>query len=414
MRENALLFFLLLAFAPVLAQVIIPGNFSIGDSSQTHILHTLNGDRLVGRVAAWRGDSIFFLQNQRHKLGYPAEQISRIEVNDGTPYAEESELFILKSRMGKTYTGYLVSLDRTMVKFKSREDGIIRLKPDSVEVLYATPAVGGNWKNFANDYRLTKPDGEKTDGQVAGISDGKLHFLAEGGKLSTISLRSFRTVRYLKSHLPVFGYRRSSMFAPTGFNLRKKQLEYRNIGYFIHNSIGYGLSDKLSVTGGIYGLLPILGLKASHAFGRFVHLSGGAYAMAGIAFGAHGSVSVGTPDYYINVCLVRNTEFPFNSDLDFSAISYGAFIRTGRRSRVFGEYIFLNEKRDEFGGFSSTGSGRRNVFTWGISFFGKKTRLEAGMMLQGPAGFCFEEECGDIYRVLPVISGGALLTRKKY
>lgn len=413
MREITLLSFLFCFSLSVSSQVKISGKIAIGDTAQVHVLHTVSGDRLLGRVAAWKGDSLIFLQNGRNEAGYRLEQIAQISVWEGNPLPAEQELFILEKRDGKTYSGYLVSMGKTMLKFKSREEGIIRIKPEEVEAMYPEALSGKAWKNFANDYRFTDEKGKKTEGKITGISDGKLHFETRNGKTSTSSLQAVRMLRFLKSHQPMFGYRRSSMFAPTGFNLLKNQVEFRNIGYFFHNSIGYGLSDNLSLTGGMYGLLPVLGAKASYSIGQFVHLSSGAFAVAGISFGAHASVSLGTPDYFFNACYVRNTDYPFNSDLNFTAVSYGVSVRTGRRSRFFGEYIYLNENMDEFGGFSATPNGRKNTFTWGVSFFGKKTRLEVGMMLHGPPGFCFPEPCTESYRVLPVVSGGATFFRQK-
>jgi hypothetical protein len=407
---NTLLFFLFsVAIFPVFSQVPTISNLALGDTSQVFLLQTTTGDRLLGKQLSWRGDSLTFLQNGKNKLGYRLDELTKIEPWDGIPFGMSGKgLFVLKTKNGKSYTGYLVSMKKSMLKFKALRQGMLRFKPNEVESVSFQAVKGKVWKNFANDYRFTNLKGKDSDGKFISFSDGLLQFQKPNDDTpQQASPSSFRLLRYRKPREPVLGYERAFMFAPTGFNLKKGQLDFRNVGYWLHNSVGYGVSDNFSVSGGTFGFIPMIGAKASFSVNPYVHMSAGAFTIAAISFGAHASLSVGTPDYFLNVCYFRNTEAPFDSDLDFAAMCYGASLRTGRRSRIFGEYILINEKRNEFGDFSNTLDGRKNAFTWGVGLFGERTRLELGMMLQGPNAFCFFEDCEEIYTVLPVISGGA-------
>ena len=414
---KALLFSLFsVATLPVFSQVPLINNFTIGDTSQVFAFHTKNGGRLLGNKVSWMGDSLIFFQNGKNKASFPLDEISQIEAWQEEPAnASGKELFILKSKKGMVYTGYIVSLDKSMIKFKAQRNGMIRLKPMDVESITLEPVAGKVWKSFANDYRFTNLKGKQSEGKILGFSDGMLQFQSHGEDLPQHqSPASFRLLRYRKSYQPMFGYERAFMFAPTGFNLKKGQIDFRNVGYFFHNSVGYGVSDHFSIGGGTFGFIPLISAKASYSVNPYVHVSAGAFTITAISFGAHASVSVGTPDYFFNVCYYKNSEVPFDSDLDFTAMCYGASLRTGRRSRIFGEYILLNERENEFGEFSSTLNGRKNTFTWGVGFFGERTRLEFGMMMQGPVNSCFfDENCEETYSVLPVLSGGAKFGKKR-
>jgi len=413
--RTLLLFLCSVSILPVFSQAPKVRNLTLGDTYQVYSMLTFNGDRLLGKCLSWKGDSLTFLQNGNNRIGFRLNEITQIEAWDGNPIEMSGrELFMLKSKDGKVFTGYLVSMDNFMIKFKVPRQRMIRMKPRDVESISLEPVAGDDWGKFANDYRLNGWKGEESEGKFMGFTDGLLQFQAQGDATPRQSpASSIRLLRYRKPFEPVFGHERAFMFAPTGFNLKKGHKDFRNVGYLLYNSAGYGVSDNFSIGGGNFGFIPIINAKVSYSFHPLVHVSAGVFAVTAISSGAHASISVGTPDYFLNACYLRNAETPYDSDLDFTAICYGASLRTGRRSRIFGEYILINENENEFGGFSSTWDGRKNTFTWGMGFFGERTRLEFGMMMQGPASFCFSDQnCEEIYGVLPVLSGGVKFGKK--
>lgn len=61
------------------AQLLIDEGFSLLDTSQLHIVHTLRGDALSGRVTAIQ-DTVVFFQFKQDELVYSFRELTRIEV----------------------------------------------------------------------------------------------------------------------------------------------------------------------------------------------------------------------------------------------------------------------------------------------------------------------------------------------
>lgn len=411
-----LLFLLVFAAATFTAsaQPKLAADLLLGDTSQVVVLHTNRGDQLLGRVGGWSGDSLTFLLAGQHELRFHLHDLHLLEPRSNPANPDPAhEMLVLKTTYGKTFTGYLISLGPSMLRFHAKKGGVKHLRPENVASISTEPVSGRPWKGFENDYRLQFPRGRRSEGTFLGFHDNRLFFQHENGRIDTLAPSNIAKLDYRRPFRPMHGHQSSSLFAPTGFGLRKGQLAFRNIGYLFYNNFSYGLTDHLAVSGGTFGLIPHVSFKAAYDLGPYLHVSAGGHFITAISFGASAALSIGTPDYFINVAYFRNSDALFDSDLNFRAACYGASLRIGRRSRFFGEYVLISEPENEFGNFSVTNDGRRNTFTWGIGFLGRRTRLEVGMMLQGPVPFCFPGPCDNRYTPLPVISGGAFFDKKR-
>ncbi len=193
---------------------------------------------------------------------------------------------------------------------------------------------------------------------------------------------------------PFSGHGRSLMFVPTGFGMAPSETEYRNIALGI-NIFAFGITEHLSAGVGMVSILPYGDLKWSQDFGKYVHWSVGGYVFVPFSVGYHTSLSLGTPDYFLNLNYLRNFDIkPFDSYSDFESFSFGASIRAGRRSRIFAEYNIMVAPKDEEGfgyeSFYSTGYG--NYFSWGYGWYKRRLRFETGIMGIGPfETYCFPQ-----------------------
>ncbi len=71
------------------AAQVISKNISIGDTTQVHILNTVNGDRFVGRVVKIENTTVTFLFKQRNELKFELSEIENLRVQGIDPEPEE-------------------------------------------------------------------------------------------------------------------------------------------------------------------------------------------------------------------------------------------------------------------------------------------------------------------------------------
>jgi hypothetical protein len=408
MRPIFTLLFLLFCMAsPLFSQVKIIGSFAIGDTAQTHVLHSKRSDRFVGRVMAWSADSLVFLTDGGIRLTYPLSELSGVEVSDSQYFSENAvEVFVLRTTDGRVFQGFPKLISKEKIIFKAGKKSTVHLKPEEVASIELEETFDQNASPFNNDYRLIGDKSGRVESQLVRHADGQLFYQTHTGGTKSLWVKQVRKFGHLKTRQPFLGNGRSLMVTPTGFNLKKGQMEFRNIEYGI-NTFAYGTSDHFSIGGGLVAFIPYIDAKLAQDFGKYVHLSAGGF-VSPLTFGWHSSLSLGTSDYFINLAYLKLLEVEaFDTGFTFEGSSFGASVRTGRRSRLFGEFLFLTEQVDpEFGGFYNFyNKGYGNAFTLGYGYFDGSVHFEAGIVTLGPYDpFCFP--CNSYYVPIPLISFG--------
>ncbi len=405
--------FLLFPFL-LTSQVSVFGKFAIGDTSNYHLLRTVNDDQFLGTVTSWSSDSLIFRSYSNVLISFPVSSLKSIEVTqkEAVGSTTSSEVFLLKTRDGRLFYGYPKKFLPDKIVFDAGKAGTMSFKPEAVASIEAETGFTFEKEPFVNDYLLKDTKGKKAKTRLLGFVEGNVMYEDTKGQQHKL-LKGIKKFELQKPYQPCLGYGRSLMFAPTGFGMTKRQSEYRNIEYFI-NSFAFGLNDHLSAGVGLVSILPYADMKLSYSLGKYVHWSVGAYVFAPISAGYHTSLSVGTPDYFINLSYLNNKAFAaLQSDSDFDNFSFGASLRSGRRSRLFAEFNILTSPVGEFGGYDSFyGTGYGNSFSWGYGYFSRKFRFEVGVMGIGPFErfSCFNGNCNDYYHLpIPFFSFGVLL-----
>ncbi len=200
------------------------------------------------------------------------------------------------------------------------------------------------------------------------------------------------------------------MFVQTGFGMKPGEKEFRNIMVGL-NIISFGLTNNISVSTGLISIVPYGDIKFSKSFGKYLHTSVGAYGVLPFAVGVHSSVSIGTPDYFVNIGYNKNYENENSySYSDFESFNVGASIRLGLRSRLFAEYNILtapHEMDDNQYYDLYWLTGYLNPVTWGYGWYNQRFRFEIGVLGLGPFGYgtCFPAPCShDYYVPIPYFS----------
>ncbi|GEM_PF-4612140 len=413
MSQRITLFFALtiLFICPLWAQVRVLGSLAIGDTTKFHLLKTTREDRFIGTVLFWSADSLVFLTNAKVRIAFPPSEVRSIEVAENQQAGHiGAEIFVLETTDGKSYFGYVKGMDSNRIIFAAGNAGTIRLWAENVVSIEPTSTMTMVMKEpFVNEYCLKSVKGKKVVGEMMGYSGGQVEFKDERGRVVREPLKNLRKYSLNPQYTPYTAHSRALLFLPTGFGMAKGDREFRNIVVGINN-FAYGITDQLSLGAGLVSFLPYVDLKFSQPIGKYVHWSIGGYAFVPFSFGYHSSVSIGTPDYFLNISYLRNRENKgLYTDSDFESFGVGASLRSGRRSRLFAEYNILVAPSGRFGYglFYETGFG--NSFSWGYGWFNRKLRLETGIMATGPfySYFCTGPDCPSYYHLpIPFFSFG--------
>lgn len=405
------------------AQLKLPAGFSLADSSQTHVLTTRRGDLLIGRCVGWSGDSISFLSVTQDLLSFSLDSVAQLATLDQARDFGQYGLFRITTKDNRPYEGFPKRYDGKRLVFRVGRNDQESFALDEIASMELIPASSsGKLDTITNTYKVRSgPIRPRTYvGRLIGFWDSKFILLRPGQPMpDSISGRQVARMRYLKPYHEAFGHERSSLFVPTGFNLKKGQRQFRSMGLYVFNAAAYGVTDHFSVSLGGVGYLPYFDGKLSHHLGDYLHGSLGAFTVLGVNYGFSAAVSLGTPDYFLNFSYAKSLEYDAaGSGFNFDVFSFMASVRIGNRQRVFVEYDFLNEPTGD-GGFRLTNEGYRVALTGGIGWYKKRTHLELGWMLTGPADISFR--CGSIqgcsdrahYTPLPVLTFGSKLRGKK-
>jgi hypothetical protein len=383
----SILFYCLLLPGYFSAQVTIDGNLKLGDTSQILILQTKKGDQVVGSISSWKNDSLSFQMTTGNLLHLGMTEVEKIKVHEPLFPNNETDLqqgiITFYSEDGKVRKGHVVSMDRQglRIKYDGKKRAFLSLK--KFEKATFDPTVFYPEDNL---YLLRLRNAKDVFGHFVYMDQKSVIFQPLGEKTYNFPRTMVNSMRRKSNERSNIGHQRALLLTPTGFNLSKGQSEFRNIDYFL-NTFSTGFSDHLSGTVGLLGIEPYFQLKASQDVGKYFHFSaGGGISLSG-ATGWHTAVSIGEPDYYLNLGIMRNKGEMTFADTDMKALFFGASARVGWRQRLFGEFTHIIEREDLF---ETNGYGT-NTFAFGWGQIGKRVSLNLALMMTERvySDFCF-------------------------
>lgn len=390
----------------LIAQVTVLGKLSIGNNKQLQLLTTQRGDQLQGWVNAWTTDSIVFLTTSKIRVSFPVADVNSIETKEnGQVGALGTEIFMLKTTDGRVYHGYPTKITDKLIAFDATSGGLLRLRPSDVVSMEPEIVTLISNRNYINEYRYNGETGFLPSGKLLGLKGGNIIHRLPDGKVIESSVETLRKYKLREPFQPNRGYGRSLMYVQTGFGMKRGEKEYRSIMAGL-NIFSFGISDNFSIASGLIGFVPYADFKVSQSFGKYLHASAGVYGVLPFSVGVHTTLSIGTPDYFINIGYLNNFE---NEQLyfynDFESFNLGASIRTGRRARLFAEYNILaspvSSDGDNYDVFWETGFG--NAFTWGYGWYNPRFRFETGITHTGPYQYwCYPDFCDHKYYHVPI------------
>ncbi|MCC6723635.1 MAG: hypothetical protein IT258_03940, partial [Saprospiraceae bacterium] len=377
--STAALFILLPIFLN--AQVTVLGKLSIGDSSHLQLLTTQRGDQFRGWIEAWDRDSITLLTASNERVSFATASVSTLtELIENEAESLATEIFEIKTKDGFIYHGYPTKINSHIMVFNASKVGNFRLKPSEIAYMKPETVTLVSERPYLNEYSYRGKVKRVKDGQLVGLANGKIIHKIPSGQSYELDIEKIQKYKIKYQSLPYRGYGRSLMFVQTGFGMKAGHKEFRSIMLGL-NIASYGFTDRLSGAVGLYSIIPYFDLKYSYSFGKYIHASAGAYAFLPFSTGVHSAISIGTPEYFLNLGYLRNFEFKsFDIDDNFHSFNFGASIRAGRRSRVFAEYNLMVAPKNDYGdGYESFyDRGYGNTFTWGYGWHNPRSRFELG------------------------------------
>lgn len=384
------------------AQVAVLGKFEMGDTVHAHRLKTSRGDEFIGITLSWTIDSLVFLTQEGARIAFPPASVQMLETME--PPADgimNASIFLLTAKDGTTYYGYPKFIEVDKIGFVTGSNNMKRFRPENVTSIVPTSTMSLFFKEpFINDYQYQIHKKKKAYGEFVGYENGKIQLKKPDGGYWERPINEFYKFEINPPVSPYNGYGRSLMFTQTGFAMKANDREYRNIQLGI-NILAVGLSDHISMGFGLITILPYADIKYANNIGKYVHYSMGGYVLVPFAGGYHGAVSIGTPDYFLNISYLRNIDVErLEAEQSFESLCFGGSFRIGNRSRFFAEYNILTAPKGKFGGYESFYElGYGNAFTWGYGFFKKRFRLETGFTEIGPFDrfSCFPSPCDEYY-----------------
>lgn len=205
--------------------------------------------------------------------------------------------------------------------------------------------------------------------------------VATPGRVSRTHAYDESRKEYTRLEQKVLGHEKG-FYLPTGFLLKRGELEYRNMGFF-YNSLEYGLTDNLNL--GIGGI-PLLvanaiqfKVRAGGSFGEFLHLSlnGNGYVFVAIAedvfAGAAltGAATLGTPDRHLNFGAGYGFGFGASADEGVLVAQLGGSYRFSPNWRFFMEGIVPANQPGWL------------LLSFGINWMYREHRIEFGLSFLG-------------------------------
>lgn len=278
----------------------------------------------------------------------------------------------------------------------------------SISTLQAQKIYGElDLKDTTSYHRLTMSEGDVFTGRILSIENLNVEFQFRGTTILNFNLNAIESIEVLTeeqyksgfSHLkeerqdagnrqgprlkepryaPINGIQ-SIFLHPTGFGYEKGTGQYRNTMVLL-NQVRYGVSDHFSVGGSIVPSFAAniisLDIKGNVSIAEFVHLSAGIntyflFLLGLETFGAShafSAVSIGTPDYFLNIGAGYGFGFLNSTDNGGPVFSMSGSFRTGDRWRAFGEGLV----------FSASDVNGFYLLSTGMSWFNLKDRVDFG------------------------------------
>ncbi len=304
------------------------------DVTPRYILILKNGTQLRGKVLSETKTEIVFLDNN---LG--SKTISREKINSlKLAYGEEVQVFTLLD--GSIITGKIIN--------KTEKETIIETKDLGVVVL--------------------------PQSKIREVRELEEATITDGGK---IWFKNPNCTRYL--------------FAPSAMALKKGEGYYQNI-YGAGNAVNYGLTDNLTVGGGLVGPLGgYINAKVGIELGRYLNVGAGAIAGNGF-FPVNGDnlgmglgfvvVTVGNYDHNITV----GTGYGFlNADGTTDAMEKPLYVingmaRVGKKFALVTENWVVNVQSDPFARGFESDSHYETFFSYAFRYMGQRSTLDAGFL----------------------------------
>ncbi len=380
------------------SQIYAFGKISIDDPSQIHQLTTKRGDVFEGWIASWTKDSLTLIFKNDARVSFPTSEIDAlIGGQNAFQRSLTTQILELKTKEGDFYYGYPIEITNRRIKFQAAKVGRKRFKPNEVEYIRpenVTVLIEGNFKN---EYRL-KAVRKNIEGQLMQYKDGKIFHRMENGEDRKIDILKEGKYRLMPQRISYSGHGRSLMFAQTGFGMKPLEREFRNIMVGL-NVVAFGLTENISVSTGLIAFVPYGDIKFSKSFGKFLHASIGAYGVLPFAIGAHSAISIGTPNYFLNIGYHLNFENENSYTYsDFESFNIGSSIKVGRRGRIFSELHMMtapHEMDDDIYFDLYWKTGYLNPLTLGYGWFNERFRFETGLAGIGPfeSQNCISGDC---------------------
>ncbi|MEO1257292.1 MAG: hypothetical protein AAFZ15_00790 [Bacteroidota bacterium] len=394
------------------SQIEVDSTLLIGDTTQLVLLQTEKGDQLVGSVTHWTQDSLKFLLNVGSALRFQLSEVKSIDVLEAkrksvaVDYSKGEFTFISGNNQFRRGQLLIYTRQGVRIRYNRKRHAYIR----NSNLLEVTFSEKGLYGEYPNRFRLSLKEGKPIVGRLIGMGPDFIDFQAIGQAPVRYPRSSVTSIFPKKIRRPIIGHQRSLLIAPTGFNLRRGEVEYRNVDYILNNTYSKGLTDNLSVTAGLFGLEPYVQFKVSKDFGKYFHASmGGGVTVSG-AVGGHASLSLGTPDYFLNMGYIKGVGDFIFGDTDMDAIHVGGSFRIADRHRLIGEAIHVVERRTllDFNQYGTNGFGvayawfaRRVSLTMGL-MFAEKTETDICIIPPFTVIECNTENYA--YNVFPIIS----------
>ncbi len=412
MKSILYLFFLscwMLASHFLNAQVKMEGAFTLGDTTQIHILTTTNGNVLEGRVIGFDQEKVLFLLGNDATLTFPIAQVRSIKVK-GTPASEQppGESLSIRETEPPSHNFpddefiYQASEHRDqdiIARLESYGSGAFRFKTATGQLeiinkselislkLSSRPLEGAGSQGQKLHVLYTKKRGDRFVGQVLSADDNMLEFQTQSGAFMRLLLKDVENIRYqvvqkkLKDEIDMQaqsanGYDRLFV-TQSAFSSPKNVHEYRNYDLF-YNGVNFGISDHVNAE---IGLVPLIFLNIGHLNLKFtgdlsenLHLGVGGQATgiqvildeAQTIGTLYGVATMGPRERYINLAAGKGNT---NYSGAFTVYSIGGATEIGSKLRLTGEYIRISQPREQ-----------HTVFNALLQFVGKKMRFEAGVM----------------------------------
>ena len=413
------------------AQIPTKGHIILGDSSQQHVVSTLNGDKFTGRVTSLDAEKMTF-QYRGNELVFPISEIQLVEVlgsetNEQAPlepHPKEDNQKMTREE-GKSYIwhfDYRITNSRgiehlgKMTKFNEFGATIDGSNAKSRFVPYkevkTIERLGKKITenpNELNEYqRLITAAGNSFIGQLLSFDGEIFEFLLKNGSVIKYPKNEVSVIQIENS--PGFSANKNRkkvhvgkqyyynpqrvFFSPSAFTLEKGVTEFRNT-MVLHNTIDYGVSENLTIGAGLSTVLVANAVSGKVKFGGSLtdhfHIAAGVQGLVLLpAFGEdaqtiallYGAISVGTKDKFLSISVGMGRNDYDNENT--AGITIGGSMRTSENWRIYMEYIYFDpvEAEDYFYRNSNTSMG-----TLGMSWFRDVHQIDFGLHTNSQWGY---------------------------